>query len=253
MQPEGLRIVTVRKMAAQPLDISALDAVTGGTAGLSIVDPNFNHSGTVPGGEGRDTIGGFGGNDLLQGYGGNDLLSGDDGHDVVDGGAGDDQLRGGWGHDTLVGGAGNDMMQASSDNDLVQGGDGHDTLLAGSGADSLEGGSGNDLLAADGHEGDVISGGSGEDHIQVSVPQNPVSLASLARIDGGEGRDTLTLDSGGRGAEVQNALLAQLLSAKIPFTVGGDGIITLTLAPGQSVGGPAFGFTATNIERIVVR
>jgi hypothetical protein len=99
---------------------------------------------------------------------GKDTLTGTQFDDHLFGLAGNDTLRGLGGNDRLCGGAGRDRLFGGEGNDHLLGGNGHDTLVGGAGADKFEGGAGNDLMV--------------------------VSSALVARVDGGNGDDTVNLD-----------------------------------------------------------
>jgi Ca2+-binding RTX toxin-like protein len=103
------------------------------------------------------------GNDTFSGRGGNDNMFLGDGNDTGHGGSGNDQLYGGNGNDVL-----NGDTRADSDDDRLYGGAGNDKLNGGAGNDTYVGGAGNDILQDEG----------GTD-----------------RFDGGNGIDTLLLDS----------------------------------------------------------
>lgn len=145
------------------------------------------------------------GNDLLAGLEGNDTLSGGDGDDRLFAGAGDDAGIGGTGNDRLFLGDGDDTTQPALDaghdagDDLIRGGAGADMLIDGQGSntlfgdlqndrliavdglqadgtvessdktpDRLDAGYGNDTLVGD--EGDMMTGGPGDDLFVVAVP-----------------------------------------------------------------------------------
>jgi Ca2+-binding RTX toxin-like protein len=97
-----------------------------------------------------------------------DTVNAGAGNDIVNGGDGDDTLNGGSGNDTLNGGAGNDTLDGGADDDTLNGGDGSDTLTDFSGVTT------------------TISGGSGNDFINIS------SVGFAGSIDGGADIDTLT-------------------------------------------------------------
>lgn len=154
-------------------------------------------------------INGGAGNDFLQGRGGADTLDGGTGNDTIFAGGGDDSATGGSGDDRIFLGDGNDIYSPEIDetsatpsfgdtddrgNDFVRGGagddaivdlhgsntifgDGGDDLIAtfGSGntpdaPDTVDGGSGADVIFAD--DGDLLTGGSGEDVFAVVDPAN---------------------------------------------------------------------------------
>ncbi|MFV1495264.1 calcium-binding protein [Phaeobacter sp. JH20_02] len=136
---------------------------TGATAGNN----------TLSGGAGDDTIDGGDGNDVLRGGGDADDLDGGAGNDTIFAGNGDDvAVTGGDGEDLIFGGAGDDSVTGGNDNDELRGGDGDDTLegddgndvlRGGEGADSLDGGNGKDFLYTSKGDGDVLTGGDGND------------------------------------------------------------------------------------------
>ncbi|MEP4197713.1 MAG: sulfatase-like hydrolase/transferase [Aliishimia sp.] len=150
---------------------------------------------TLIGRAGADNLFGAAGDDLIDGGAGNDFLSGGPGDDIVEGGSGHDQLEGNFGNDTLFGGGGKDIIDGASGNDFLYGNDDHDMLYGSSGNDRLEGGNGNDLL--DGGLGwDTILGGSGVDTAIFAGESRDFAVysgdAASFRVDGPDGRDTLT-------------------------------------------------------------
>lgn len=116
---------------------------------------------TLDGGSGRDTVIGGGANDTIDGGSGDDSLNGGAGYaDVLSGGSGDDSLTDADGVASVSGGAGNDRI----------------TLTFGAGW-NLNGST--DLL------GNAISGGSGDDVLDVTV-QNPAIRLDLNGDSGGD-------------------------------------------------------------------
>lgn len=148
---------------------------------------------------------GAAGNDLLAGLEGGDTLNGGAGEDRIFAGAGDDTGIGGAGNDRIFLGDGDDTTQPSlhddqdAGDDLIRGGAGADMLIDGSGSntlfgdlqndtliavdglqvdgsiqgsdtmpDTLDAGYGNDTLVGD--EGDILTGGEGDDLFVVAVP-----------------------------------------------------------------------------------
>lgn len=104
-----------------------------------------------------------------------DSLTGDTGDNVLSGLGGDDVINGGGGFDTLDGGDGNDSLNAD--------------------AGQISGGEGNDTISTIG--ADVHAGG-GDDFVQLvsaSIGSPPAPAAPVA--DGGEGFDTLRINSTG--------------------------------------------------------
>lgn len=111
------------------------------------------------------------GNDIIRGLAGNDTLIGDQGVGFHGTSPGDDTLTGGLGNDSLVGNAGADRLFGDADNDTLAGGDGNDTLAGGAGTDRFDGGKGDDAIL--------------------------LSSSSFAKIHGGAGLDTISLDGDG--------------------------------------------------------
>lgn len=211
--------------------------------------------------------GGAGGHDLIEGGDGNDTLVGDAGDVLRGNGDDDTLIalatnlggvEGGDGRDTLIyetslgiGGefsglgveeihgsqlADSISMELATDNvtilgrgggDFLRGGTGNDTLLGGLGSDNLSGGDGADSLAGDegddtlfGGQGDSISGGAGDDQIIVDS-------ILLAGLDGGEGRDTLVLDTGsGVGGNLSGFRIESLVGSQQSDDLSMDGSAT---------------------------
>ncbi|WP_437785776.1 calcium-binding protein [Sorangium sp. So ce1097] len=155
---------------------------------------------TLNGTNSSDVICGLGGDDTINGKNGNDILYGGSGNDVLDGGNGDDELHGGDGDDTLGGGNGQDTLYGEAGNDSNYGetflgsllylfDNGNDIIYGGPGDDNLDGQKGDDTLID--HEGtDIMSGGSGNDTIDVADGQGGDTA------NGGLGFDTCITDGG---------------------------------------------------------
>ncbi len=157
--------------------------------------------------------------DTLTGGPGNDTLNGEGGGDTIDGGAGDDAINGGTGDDvSLNGGAGNDTLNGGFGNDTLEGGDDQDILVGGPGADTLGGGDGTDTAdysARGVGEPVVVTIGDGANDGNSTLDENSASpagaeddvQATVEKVVGGQGNDTLTGDDGdnilvgGRGAD----------------------------------------------------
>lgn len=125
-----------------------------------------------------------------------------------------ERIFGGDGDDTLIGGVANERMEGGNGNDSLVGGGGDDTFLVrfGGGSDTIEGGSGNDRIFAlsnsaridwsrvsgveevdaSGRTGVVVTGGVGNDVLNLSS----IKLTGVARIEGGAGNDTITGSAG---------------------------------------------------------
>jgi Ca2+-binding RTX toxin-like protein len=146
---------------------------------------------------------GLGSGDRLDGLEGDDTLEGDDGNDQLNGGDGNDLLEGGAGADILSGGGNSSRLQAdftvgelgrrggdtasyrdsqlSVFVDLSQG-QGYSGNAAGDTLSEIE-----NLIGS--ASGDILRGNAGNNDI------NPgLSNGSLDSVDGGSGRDRLTLD-----------------------------------------------------------
>ena len=133
-------------------------------------------------GQGRDTIAAVGPvlnvelssrADTYVGAGGRDIVYGNGGGDTVALGAGDDVF------DEMWGGGGNDVVDAGAGDDAI-------TLHRGS--DRVSGGDGDDLVVAANRL--VWDGGAGDDFVRLQPTAAPGTV-----LDGGAGRDDLTLDA----------------------------------------------------------
>ncbi|MDP1805829.1 MAG: hypothetical protein Q8K72_11720, partial [Acidimicrobiales bacterium] len=108
-----------------------------------VVACTITGAGDIVGTEGNDVICGSAGPDRIAGLGGNDVIYGMGGNDQVSAGSGDDTVYGGDGGDELAGGAGNDRLFGNGGGvDRLSGGPGDDTLniVDGSGGDFAVGG-----------------------------------------------------------------------------------------------------------------
>jgi Ca2+-binding RTX toxin-like protein len=165
---------------------------------------------------------GSAGNDTLDGGPGADLLLGEGGNDEIFGGGGDDTIRGGAGADDLGGEGGNDSLEGGEGDDHMHGGDGYDVLDGGAGDDSF-------VVHTQGLRGD------------------------FALIEGGEGFDTVILDTAGRVEETRAALLAQLDREGVAYRVEQDGSVWLQMGHSDRAGGTGLNVFASSVERIVFR
>jgi len=147
----------------------------------------------VDGGMGNDlvVIGAHSHNATLIGGRGNDSLSAGDGNDDLYGGPGDDYLFGRGGNDVIHEGRHADGA------DLILGGDGNDTVDYSQRTRNIRVGIG--VLADDGEKGEhdnvqadveTVIGGSGNDRLSTTLPENPVVFY------GGAGNDTLVGSNG---------------------------------------------------------
>ncbi|MCA0920013.1 calcium-binding protein [Pseudooceanicola nanhaiensis] len=153
----------------------------------------------ILGTDGADRMLAEDGQDLLAGLDGDDLLNGGDGDDLLIGNKGDDTLRGADGDDILIGGAGVDSLIGGDGDDLIYSAEfvddealveilGRDQPTTYEELEEID----RDIVQAlspDGktgvvEEGDIVSGGDGEDLI---VAGNGDSIAS------GDGEDLIVL------------------------------------------------------------
>jgi Ca2+-binding RTX toxin-like protein len=89
--------------------------------------------------------------------------------------------------DVVVARGGNDTIRGLGGNDVICGGDGADTILGGEGNDRLYGGT--DLVRLDRFgrvvkKGDTISGGTGDDTIDLGHDPRPASEGTAVLLDG---------------------------------------------------------------------
>lgn len=129
-----------------------------------------------------------------------DLIFGGTGDDTVFGSAGADNIKAEDGNDLVFGGAGNDAISGNAGNDALYGGDGNDIITGGAGADSVFGGGGNDRIFYD--VNDYADGGDGFNTLIVdSFANGAIDLSNLDNIDvialdnylGNAAANTLTL------------------------------------------------------------
>lgn len=186
--------------------------------------PDFNggpDADRVEGTDGPNAISGGVGSDFLQGRGGDDTLDGNSGNDTIYAGDGDDVAEGGPGNDRIFLGDGNDQSTPIDDtdadrgNDFIRGGAGQDGIIDLNGSDTIYGDGGNDVIAAFGSSanipdapatidggagddalfgdnGDVMTGGTGEDIFSVIRPVN-TSPDTVVITDFDVTQDTLAL------------------------------------------------------------
>ncbi|MDB5334439.1 MAG: hypothetical protein JWN70_58, partial [Planctomycetaceae bacterium] len=127
---------------------------------------------------------------------------------------------------TQVGTANADTLTGSATVDVLIGGRGNDTLIGNGGADILYGGAGDDVLA--------------------------VSSTTFARIDGGNGSDTLRLDGSGLTLDL-TALADSKLTNIETIDISGSGANTLTLNLREvlNITQPSNGATTSNTLNVV--
>lgn len=186
------------------------------------------------------THAGTAGNDTLTGTAGRDVIDGGDGGDTLNGGDGNDVLRGGDGNDALTGGLGNDQLFSGFGDDTVVGGDGNDTIDGGAGFDIIDGGAGADLIS-DFNGGDNLTGGAGDDFIEVFITTAAVAGAGQIgnRISAGDGNDTVVMGADSYHAPTLPAYVVDLGAGDDIFIGAGRGrgegepVQTLTLGAGR--------------------
>lgn len=184
------------------------DVFVGAGRGDDTINLHGSGNDTVYGGSGNDVIRASEGDNLLFGGAGNDSIYGGSGNDTLDGGAGNDLLVSGG---ALAAGAGGDARIASADDSAFGaagrghghhhggghdgGGHGHDDGGHGGGGGEIEGhstligGAGNDTLV--GVQGDVLQGGSGDDHFTLLSGDGNAS----STLYGGGGDDTFRIEA----------------------------------------------------------
>lgn len=226
------------------------DVIDGGSAGMGYSDygPIFGmggndkllaggYTGSLFGGDGDDILDGRNGSYLFfaEGGAGDDIIYmptnstaiayGGDGNDTIFagsyiyGGAGNDKIfvqstyYGNW----VYGEAGDDEILASDTGDDISGGSGADKLTGGSRADRLYSGdkdpNSQNALDDMGREHDVLSGLAGDDILAAGYGDD---------VDGGEGRDSLSLSLGGATSGLTFST-AGIVSGQ-PFTYAGGTI-----------------------------
>jgi Ca2+-binding RTX toxin-like protein len=115
------------------------------------------------------------------------------GNDSILGTAFDDKLYGDVGNDTLAGGGGADRLNGGDGDDSMSGGTGNDTLDGGNGINRLNGNDGDDFIRAEmGYN--FVDAGAGDDVISIAAGG---MNAQFGYINGGDGYDTLRINSGG--------------------------------------------------------
>ncbi|PPD28391.1 MAG: hypothetical protein CTY20_10265 [Hyphomicrobium sp.] len=219
---------------------SAAGRIYAGTSGNDAIVGTVNDDVvTLVGDSGFDTIDGGGGLDSIRGSIHNDIVrisapASYSSIERIEGGDGNDRILGGTGNDvidltgiTLIsieqidGGAGNDTITGSAGDDVITGNTGNDTLSGGLGNDvfTLAGDGGNDII--DGGAGiDTIRGSISNDNIRIAA--GAASIASIERIEGGDGNDRIL---GGTGNDVID--LGGVLLTSIEQIDGGAGNDTI--------------------------
>ncbi len=137
----------------------------------------------------------------LTGSAHDDILAGDSRDNTIMGGAGDDRLYGGpgGGDDMLYGEGGNDHIFGGRDDDTLDGGDGNDHLWGNGGADIYRGGKGDDMIYANEEDAlNRIDGGEGKDTVSYAKLEdtpyaiNLTSMIMVENVIGSQDDDTIT-------------------------------------------------------------
>ncbi|MEY1557460.1 calcium-binding protein [Yoonia sp. R2331] len=154
------------------------------------------------------------------------------GDNTVNAGSGDDRVLGGLGDDHVQGGKGNDLIEGGGGADVLAGGDGNDFIDAfdvdNPAADRLFGGQGDDRMFV--NDGDVVTGGSGRDVIDIEEFQpgdaavrvtdfNPAQDTLRVAVDGGD--TAITAEASGQDTRIfvgnrEVAILEGLRPSQIP-------------------------------------
>lgn len=209
---ETLSLILRDSSGTTPVDTAlVLDAPTD--AGPDYIDATLGTSAA-------DTLAGTTGPDWILGGAGDDSISGDVSGDVLLGGAGADSLYGGAGSDLLMGGGG---MSVLSDDTLGL------VLRVDDAANLLDGGTGNDTIWAG--PGDTITGGTGDDDIQVFGDVFEDGYTAPLITDFTAGEDVLTVNVPGSDSFGLTEALAAL---SLSFD-SGSGVTTLSLGSEAAV------------------
>jgi Ca2+-binding RTX toxin-like protein len=159
-------------------------------------------------------------------------VTGSDQDDLLSGSAGDDQFFGRGGNDLIIGDDGDDALFGGADDDLLRGGGGGDLIFDTEGSDRLMGDTGDDLIVASA----VVEQDAVVDLVANTDPDQPgrVDLTELAMnlradvdaegdvISGGYGNDTILAGSGDTittGEGLDNLILGAWIGDDGPVTV----------------------------------
>lgn len=143
---------------------------------------------------------GTGGTQSITGTAGVDNITVGNFASTIVAGAGDDVVNGGTAADSIDGGLGNDVLDGKGGNDTIHGGAGNDTISAlVAGTVSITGGEGDDLVNVGTtiSAGDILDGGAGTNTLEVDQQ-------IIAAYAGATNFSTLRLDG---NARVQNVAL----------------------------------------------
>ncbi|MEO0316357.1 MAG: hypothetical protein RL404_34, partial [Pseudomonadota bacterium] len=239
-----------------------LEAATGLIETPPLVVTRYTSSlGTITGTANADTLSGTGQDDTITGLGGDDVIDGQAGSDWIDGGDGKDRIDGSFGNDTLVGGAGNDTLRDDQGTNALYGGLGDDSLQAQSltANQTMDGGAGNDTLIATG-KAVVLEGGDGDDALTaqgVFWSESGTTRYFLqqgeARLEGGEGRDSLYASTqvkayldGGAGDDQLN--VQDVVDATVAGGTGDDTLIASVQGNAEVIGGSSRGGASLHMD-----
>ena len=160
---------------------------------------------------------------------------------VIDLGLGNDTFIGGDGADRVAPDNGDDLLDGRGGNDLVLGGNGNDVLIGGAGNDGLYGENGADRFVTDG--GDGVFGGRGDDRIELGD-------WTIARVDGGEGVDTLVLPGGGRVLDLSQVVGSGRVTAIEIIEMRGGQELVVPSADVATLAGGTLRVDATGGDRV---
>jgi len=204
------------------IDGGADDDTLNGNDGSDHIDGGGGEE-VMHGGDGSDTLNGGDDDDTMNGDAGSDHVDGDDGDDLVNGGANSDHVDGGDGDDTINGDGGNDT---------VLGGFGADTMRGDAGNDLLNGQSGDDTMYGDAGVNTVSFQGSPR-AVTVNLADGTATgwgadtLIDIQNVIGSDNDDTLT------GDEFRNTIRGEdgddVIDGPAARIEGGDGDDTITL------------------------
>ena len=252
--PDFVQSTTINATLNGALGGTTAWSLLGGLGDDSIIGGNNNDTGL--GGAGTDSIFGGAGLDSLLGEAGNDTIDGGLGNDSISGGADNDSLLGSAGDDTFDGGTGTDTFffakTGTADLTYLTS---TTSLVGGTGTDTIRFADGNVNVADSAYtlvsQIESIVGGTGADTF--SFGTNATALADLAGVLGGNGNDSLVLEStynsatnpitldGGLGGDIFSInSYSQIQPVGNSTLIGGGGTDTLAFVTAVgTVGAPA--------------
>lgn len=113
----------------------------------------------------------------------------------------------------MTGSGGRDALTGSSSKDTIDGGAGNDTIVSGGGNDVISGGDGIDGITLGAGATASVNGGAGNDTITVTG-----NLAKTQTLAGGDGTDTLVMNSADLGTTFNGLTTAEKLALKTAIT-----------------------------------